>query len=216
MKTRIFIPLVLLSAYFLTSCKQDEIVYYSELGNIRIANDSAIIETDAGDRLLVHNPESISPTVANNDRVLVDFSLVEGTAPAGIDYVIDIINLMEVLVKPVIVITPENADSIGNDPITVSNLWLEKNYLNLSFTFFGGEQGHIINLVRNPGEIPVDTVDLEIRHNEHNDNGTYYYISLVSFDLTSLQNEVADSVILSVKAYEGDSRTFQKFITYKF
>lgn len=216
MKTYSISLAIILAALIFTGCNKDDTEYYSTLGIINITNDSIIIESDEGNRLLVDNRAAIGSAIKDKDRVIANFSLVNEQLPTGIDYIIDIYDIVKVLFKPVIELTPEIADSIGNDELAVSSLWLEKDFINLNFMYYGGQEKHLINLIRYPGEIRTDTVTLEIRHNENDDNGSYYLNGFVSFDVRSLRNDVADSVIICIKAKEFDNRTYKKNVTYKY
>jgi len=214
-KYMIYLVLVVTSG-ILTGCLKEEEALYSALGVIHIANDSVIIDTDKGSRLLVENSSGLVSSIKDKDRVIADFTLVDKTVPQGINYIVAIQYIEKVLFKPVIELTPEIADSIGNDQVGILNLWLEKDYLNLNFAYYGGNEKHFINLIRYPGEIPSDTIDLEIRHNDRNDAGMYRLNGFVSFDLKSLQGESADSVVLRIKAREYDDRLYSKNYTYKY
>ena len=208
--------LFLITISLLTSCLKETEDIYSVLGIVRITTDDMIIETDVGEKLLVENPTSDGTGIDNNDRVIVDFTLADQAAPAGFDYVINIHNILKVLFKPVIILTDEIADSIGNDEFEVNSLWLEKDFLNLSFSYFGGNEMHFINLIRYPGEIANDTINLEIRHNNNGDNATSRLKGFVTFDLTSLRNAVTDEVVLHITARGFYNQTYQKDFTYWF
>lgn len=214
MRRNLIAALMITAVYLLTACNKEEEIYYSALGIIRISEDSVVIETDNGNRLLVDDRTRIGIPLVDNDRVIAYFTLVDRTAPAGIDLVIDIYDISKVLYKPVIELTSAIADSIGDDPLTVGSLWLDKDFINLSFIYYGGEKMHYINLIRHPGEIRTDTVDLEIRHNDNDDTGMYSYSGFVSFDLSSLQNEVSDSVVLRIKAREFSNQTYRENFIY--
>jgi hypothetical protein len=98
----------------------------------------------------------------------------------------------------------------------VSRIWLVKDYLNLEFKYYGFDKIHYINLTRAPGEISTDTIELEIKHNDNGDGSSYKLNGFVSFDLESLQNETADSVVLRVIADGYLNETYDKFFTYKY
>ena len=222
MKTYNILIIVIGALLFATNCKNEEDKVqprYSVLGVISIAGDSTIITSDHGDRFLVTNSVANS-NIKDKDRVFAEFNLAEKTLPSGINYIIVLTYIEKILYKPVIELTPAVADSIGNNElgITENDIWVVKNFLNLNFYFYsgGGNIKHYINLVRNPGAIRTDTVDLEIRHNNNLDGLTNKYYGFVSFDLTSLKNNIADSVILRVKAKEFNNRIFEKFFTYKY
>lgn len=200
------------------SCGKDREskAYYSSIGMLTIKTDSTIIETDAGQRLWVKNPSVIGSDIKDKDRVLVEFTATNETLPTNIDYIIEISFIQKALFKPVTILTPALEDSVGNDPFQVNSMWLAKDFLNLDFAFYGGNAKHYIHLTRAEGTLRTDTIDLEIRHNENEDTGTSGLYSFVSFDLTSLRNDVTDSVKLRIKAKEYDDRKFEKIFTYKY
>ena len=212
---RIFYFLVLFSLIFIGCMKNDSEEFYTVLGTVDKENDSTIIVSDDDERLLVNNAGSLSE-INSNERIIAYFSIADQALPTGIDYVVDIFNFSKVLFKPVIELTAENADSIGVDPLEVYNIWLVKDYLNLEFKYFGFDKIHYINLTRAPGEIPTDTIDLEIKHNDNGDGSSYTMNGFVSFDLVSLQSEVKDSVVIHVQADEYYNETYSKFFTYKY
>jgi hypothetical protein len=217
MKKYMIISYILLSFIVLTSCKKEEQKdIYRALGIISITPDSMIIVLDNGERMLVENDNSIGTAIEDQNRVNVTFTMSDKTLPTGIDYIISIESIEKVLLKQVFELTPEKADSIGNDDLSITELWLGGDFLNLSFVYYGSTESHYINLIRYPGEIPTDTINLEIRHNSNNDSYAYSYSAFVSFDLKSLRNEAADSVILRIKAKEFNDRTFDKYYTYKY
>ena len=214
-KSNIAILLFILVS-LLTSCFKESEGTFSVLGTVTITNEDMIIETDVGERLLVDNPTGSSALVSNGDRVIVDFTLVDKPVPEGFDYLINIHNIVKVLFKPVLILTDEIADSIGNDEFEINSLWLEKDYLNLSFSYIGGNELHLINLIRYPGAISNDTINLEIRHNDNGDIATSTLKGFVTFDLTSLRNEVTESVVLHITARGLYNQTYQKNFTYQF
>ncbi len=201
----------------LTSCNKDEeVAYYQTIGILSKSVDSMIIESDDSMRLLVANASEVDASFADNDRVFAYFSLNEGTIPQGIDHVVDIYSMEKLLFKPVIELTAEITDSIGNDPMWIKEIWIAKDYLNVNFQLYINNGKHYINLVRYPGEIPIDTIDLEIRHNDNNDQENYLTSGFASFDLASLRNAQADSVVLRITAKEYENRTYDMFITYHY
>jgi hypothetical protein len=176
-----------------TSCaKEESKQYYQVLGTVSKTDDSTIIVADDNMRFLVQNAGSL------------------------IDYVIEVYNYSKVLYKPVIDLTGANADSIGNDPLEIWDIWVAKNYLNLNFEYYGNDQVHLINLVRLPGNTSSDTIELEVRHNDKQDAEMALMKGFVTFNLESLQKEGADSVYLHVKAKEYNSRVYDKYFTYKY
>jgi len=213
---RIFNLLVLISLIFASCSQEDSPEFYSVLGTVEKVEDSTFVVSDEDERLLVINSSALN-SVNDNDRIIVYFTISDMAKPIGVDYVIDIYNFSTVLFKPVLVLEYEISDSIGNDPMTVRNIWIAKDFLNLNFDYYGGSSGikHFINLIRFPGDIPTDTVELELRHNANDDSESLLLNGFVSFDLQSLRN-AGDSVVIHVKAKEYNSRQFDKHLIYKF
>jgi hypothetical protein len=214
---KVMIILVVAISIIATNCaKEDDNAYfpYSAIGLLHITTDSTILVSDENERLLIKT--SISSDFKDNDRVVIQFKETEETLPQGINSVIEVGEVIKVLTKPIFVLQSQFIDSIGDDELTINSLWVGKNYLNLNFTYYGGYQDHYINLTRQPGDIRTDTVELAIKHNNNEDSGNSGFYAFVSFDLTTLKNDVADSVILHITAKEFNSRTYNKFFTYKY
>lgn len=92
----------------------------------------------------------------------------------GYDYYVAINDIDTVLVKNIIPITPETADSIGNDPVNIIDMWTSDEYLTIQFEMQGaGEKKHMVNVVRdfslsdNPDK--DNYMQLEFRHNMEDD-----------------------------------------------
>lgn len=216
-RTGILLFIVAMLVLAVSCDKEDDKTIYYSIGVISIKTDSTIIETDAGERLWIRNPVNIGTAIKDNDRITFNFSTVDGTLPTNIDYIIEITSIQKILLKPITILTPALEDSVGNDPLQINSVWLSKDFLNLDFGFYyDGTTRHYIHLIRAEGEVPTDTVDLEIRHNANNDNGKDGNYGFVSFNLASLQNNIADSVKIRVKAKEYNSRTYEKIFTYKY
>jgi hypothetical protein len=213
---RIFYLLVTFSLLHAACSKDESPEYFNVLGTINKTNDSIFVISDKDERLLVNNASELTQ-VKDSARIIAYFTMSDKEVPSGVDYVIDIYYYTDVLLKPLVVLTDEIADSIGNDPLEVTEIWVSKDYLNLGFQYYGSSSGkiHYINLIRFPGEIAPDTVELEIRHNANEDYQTYLLNGFVNFDLRALKNE-GDSVVLHVKAKENFNPQLDKYLTYKF
>lgn len=214
----IFFALIVLSTMLLFSgCEKEKPeYYYYALGNIHITTDSTVIISDDDEHFLVTDRASVGSDIKDNDRVHAYFTIKEKKTSPDSLYIIDLYSIEKILLKPVFVLTPGTVDSIGNDPMEILSLWITKNYLNLNFRYFAYNQKHFINITRQEGNIPVDTIDLEIRHNNNNDNQYYKIDAFVTFDIASLQNTLKDSVILHITAKEFYDETYEKYLTYRY
>jgi hypothetical protein len=120
--------------------------------------------------------------------------------------------------KGILDITPENEDSIGNDPIIVQDYWITNNLLNLELKYWGRNEIHFINLVKLPGVLTSagQPFNLEIKHNSNKDEESIPYVALVSFKLDTLQVAGIDSVRFKVKStdYDGKLKEFDGVYKY--
>ena len=152
-----------------------------------------------------------------NQRVFVNYTLLSDERD-GYDHYIKINDIWNVLTKQIIELTEENADSIGNDPIKVSEFWIGDNYLNASFSFnYGGVRPHAINMVVNTMEADNDesVLELEFRHNSYNSPRNALYNGFACFDLKPFRQDDKDSIPITIKVKDWDEvKTFK--LTYKY
>lgn len=155
------------------------------------------------------------------DRVLVNFTILDDDANEEGEiekYYVRLNSAKKVLMKGILDITPENQDSIGNDPIIVQEYWITNNLLNLELKYWGRKEIHFINLVKQPGALAAagQPFELEIRHNSNDDEESIPYVALVSFKLDSLQVAGIDSVRFKVKStdYDGELHEFDGVYKY--
>jgi hypothetical protein len=159
--------------------------------------------------------------VKNNDRVLVNFTILDNKKNENHDehYYVKINSLRKILYKGILDITPAKEDSIGNDAIKVKDKWIKGNLLNFELKYYGGNKIHYINLVKQPGAINTDNgpVVLELRHNNNDDTDKIPLSAMVTFDLSALKVQGKTSTPFKViaKGFEGDD-DFEFTAEYKY
>lgn len=185
------------------------------LGDFRISIATVVPEgpttysliLDNGDKLWVgHSNVFYKPSV--NQRVFVNYTILSDKAESY-GYLIRVNDIWDVLTKPVIELTEETADSIGNDLVRANEFWIGNHFLNVSFSFnYGGVKPHAINMVQNLQEPNDDdsTLELEFRHNSYNSPSNRLLDGFASFDLKPFRKEGKDSIpiIIKVKDWDGD------------
>ena len=171
---------------------------------------------DSGIKLIPKNTE-IGYKPVDGQRVFINFTIL-GDDDEGYIYFIRINDIWNILTKNTIILNENNADSIGNDPVAIEDIWIGSDYLNVDFLFnYGGIRPHAINLVENKMASQIDDgkVYLEFRHNSYFSGSSQLYNGLVCFKLKPYRKNDADSVAISVKVQEwGGSRTYN--MTYKY
>jgi hypothetical protein len=229
----IFVGLILL----MTGCLDDDDGY--SLGDVWIGfgviekSDAESVEIimDNGDILVpvawdhyqsreggVYNND-VNDQLENGDRVLVNYTVLDDDGKDPIEtYYVKVNSMQEILMKGVMDITPEIEDSIGNDPIVVQDVWLTDSLLNFKLQYWGYNQIHFLNLVKQPGELTEESlpVELELRHNANEDDDAIPLTAFVSFSLNSLRIEGLDSVSFVVTStdFEGTVHTEEGVFDY--
>ena len=129
-------------------------------------------------------------------------------------YNVKLIQLENILTKDIIPLTEETADSIGNDRINATSLWITGNYLNIEHQFFHSnnpDKKHMLNLVINEASTgendKPDYVNLEFRHNAYNDSQLTLGTGLASFKLDNIAEQLKEKKGLNIRVkslYEGE------------
>jgi len=204
-------------------------------------NDDYISQNDYVDIATVKNPDSLSTfffkldndklmwTAASNfynyrpkngQRIVAFYSVLSDKRATGLyDYDVRLNNVYPVLTKEIFQITTSKQDSIGNDSIFISEIWIGSDYLNVEFRYYGYNQIHYINLVSDGSKMYTDgKTHLEFRHNANNDSPNYYRRGIVSFDLKTLQatttNKIINLVIHVNVPNQVEEKTYS--LTYNF
>ncbi len=175
------------------------------------------ITRDDNTVLIPSNASSFVSTVKNGQRVLVNYTQIKDNSSSGTSTQnVKIQSLYPILTMPIFNITPTTQDSIGNNPITIDNMWISGKYLNFQLRYYGGTTTHLINLVKDAQkQDPTGaTVNLELRHNNKGDAAQVQIITIVSFDISSLQQSGKTVVNISVLNKDYYNQTTTKQITY--
>ena len=192
------------------SCnKKDE----HSLGEFHIDIATVIPVGERGYLLMLDNGKQLWPAATDvfylpteNRRVFVNYTTLSDEQ-GGYDHYVKVNDIWDILTKKIIEQTPQNVDSIGDDPVTINDAWVGNDYLNIDFMFnYGGVRPHSINLVIDSlhPDVTPDTLELEFRHNAYGSLSPRLYEGFVCFDLKPLQRTDTDSVQLTIKAKEGN------------
>ena len=185
------------------------------IGTIEVIGEKEyFFNLDDGDKMYPSDTTYIhNYTVENNQRVFIHFLPLEEDIP-GYDYNVKLIQLENILTKDIIPLTEETADSIGNDRINATSLWITGNYLNIEHQFFhrnNPDKKHMLNLVINEASTgendKPDYVNLEFRHNAYNDSQLTLGTGLASFKLDNIAEQLKEKKGLNIRVkslYDGE------------
>jgi hypothetical protein len=162
-----------------------------------------------------------SHKIEADDRLLLNFTILDdklNDAGEIIAYYVKINSAKKVLTKSILDITEANKDSIGNDPIIVKECWMANGLLNFQLKYYGRNETHFINLVKQPGDLTAEEqpFELELRHNKNGDEEDVPYTAFVSFHLDSLQVAGLDSVRFKVSSTDYEGEPFEYNGVYKY
>lgn len=213
------------------SCNNDSDGYslndiWITIGNIEGDSEDYIIVTDGGTRLFPSATAVPDYGFEDGDRLFINFTiLADGSEGSGIDHYIKLNGYSEILTKDIIEYNPENADSIGNDPLWISNqnddVWIANDYLNVNFVYEGAPWiTHYINLVYDVDNLTTEdgTPIYEIKHNKNDDEYTSPPLrGFVSFDLKDIQEPGKTEIKFIVRAIgKSGEYEFDKEFTYNY
>ena len=169
------------------------------------------------DGYTLHPKEAPFPSSELSDsmRLNLEYSILE-VQDSSVD--VKILRAMEILTKPVIAYDTTLLDSIGNDPIKISDsgYWIAHGFLNFEFVYAGGypvvSVKHMINLLQHTDH--NDGLLFEFRHNAFKDRREQLYTGVVSFPISSLLEDLPKPVKIKVKYH--DTNTSDRTIEFNY
>jgi hypothetical protein len=157
----------------------------------------------------------------DGERVFVNFTILDDDEDEEGEvgtYYVKVNSLKSILMKGIMDITPENSDSIGNDPLNVIDYWITDSLLTFELRYWGYNEIHFLNLVKQPGEVleANQPIELELRHNANSDDEAIPYTAFVSFSLNELRIDGQDSVKFVVTATDYEDVEFSEEGWFKY
>lgn len=183
--------LVLAIVPALQSCDDDDDSYsldnyLVELATVNInAGGSVYFVLDDGETLWPAASYVPYQGLEKGTRVIGSFTVLSN-AQNGYDHFVRLNDYSKVLTKGVIDLTEANKDSIGDDPVRITDMWVSGEYLNVQFDMnVPRTEKHRVNLVRNTTLSYTEEAyaHLEFRYNDMNDVTDYVTRNIVSFRL---------------------------------
>jgi hypothetical protein len=196
--------LLMLLAVF-TACIDDNESLYNyriDIATVINPNKTTSFQFQLDDNRLMRPVSSnlVNYIPKDGQRIVANYTLLSDI-PSSItfDYQVKLNDVYNVLTKEIFAITPAKQDSIGNDSITVSDIWVGGGFLNIEFVYAGYNKTHLINLVSDASKVYTDgKTHLEFRHNANNDRPVEFQTGIASFNLKSLlpiSNAAGNSLI---------------------
>lgn len=207
----------LLCTLFFTGCKDDTEDLYEGYGMVdRTDENNYRIQLDNG--YVLHPKETHFPAASLKDsmRLSVVYSIVQ-ERDSACD--VKVFRALEILTKPVIPYDTSILDSVGNDPIKISEsgYWIAHGFLNFEFIYSGAYPSlsvkHMVNLLQHPNQ--ENSLELEFRHNAFSDRRDQLYQGVVSFPISHLVSDFEKPVKIRVKYQDSNTSTRTIELSYK-
>lgn len=161
-----------------------------------------------GDTAYVNNYALIE-----GQRAFVNFYLMDEKID-GYDYNAQIYHIENILTKDIYSMPAEKADSIGDDRINATNLWITGDYLNIQYQLYHSNnenKKHMLNLVINEDSDGKNDkegyITLEFRQNAYGDEPSSRGNGIVSFKLDKIADQMAGKQGLNIRVktlYDGE------------
>jgi hypothetical protein len=226
---KIVLGVLVVIAMVFTSCLDDDGDY--SLGDMWVGFGVLTGDEPGSYNMVMDNGDKLVPVASNSpgwqnrfdsgDRVLVNYTILDDDTTGTQDlYYVKVNEIDDILMKGIMELTPENADSIGNDPIIVEEYWMTDSLLSFKLKYWGGYgKVHYLNLVREEGDLSAgdQPFQLELRHNANDDQKEIQYTAFVSFSLNSLRLPELDSVSFEFSStdYEGTTHSNSAVFNYE-
>lgn len=135
----------------------------------------------------------------DGQRIVANYTLLSDKRATHLyDYDVRLNDVYDVLTKGIFHVTKATQDSIGNDSISIDDMWIGSDYLNVQFVYPGYNKTHFINLVNDTSKVFTDgKIHLYFRHNSNGDTPVYSRSGIVSFNIKSLQTG-ASGILLNL------------------
>lgn len=200
MKTKRPILIIFIAALLmplLHACLDDDTTSHHQLtiGTIKVVDGQEYyFALDEGTKMYPGDTTNIyNYTVVPEQRAFVYFDLLEEKVP-GYDYNAVIYRIENILTKDIYLMPAEKEDSIGDDHINITNMWIANDHLNIQYQIHYDDtsnKSHMLNLIVNEAaddkNDKEDYLTLEFRHNAFGEAQRKLGPGVVSFRLKNIK-----------------------------
>lgn len=185
---------LIVTPLLLNSCDDDDDIYFiRRMATVRSASGNTyLLETDDGVTLWPVETEIPWYEPLDGRRVIAYYTPLDDRTtytsseeiPVGLPVLVRF--LRNILTKQVEELTADNEAEYGDDKVSIYDMWIGGDYLNIQFAYFLPQtNAHRVSLVLNTTEEqPEDGyVHLEYRYNDRDDITPYSRMGMVSFYL---------------------------------
>lgn len=195
--TFIVLIIILLAPLIMQACLDDENISHHQLaiGTLKVIDGQEYyFALDEGTKMYPGDTTNIhNYTVHPEQRAFIYFDLLDEKV-SGYDYNAIIYRIEDILTKDIYFMPADKADSIGDDHINITSMWIANNHLNIQYQLYYDDTSdtkHMLNLIVNEASDGKNDKDgyltLEFRHNGFNEAQNKLGPGLVSFRLDNIK-----------------------------
>ena len=194
----IFGLLCLLTFTTFTACDDDDdnFTYYADMATVKELDGQWILQSDNCGKLVPDNSSIIKLNDAAKDgqRVIAAFNFFNEENSRNSSRSIELYDIYRVLTKDLYQMPAEKEDSIGDDRINITNMWIANDHLNIQYQIHYDDtsnKSHMLNLIVNEAaddkNDKEDYLTLEFRHNAYGEAQRKLGPGIVSFRLNNIR-----------------------------
>lgn len=177
----------------------DRVNYQIDIATVQNPHNETSFFFRLDNKKLMWVDESVFSGYAPKDgqRIVANYTLLSDKRATHLyDYDVRLNDAYNVLTKGIFNVTKATQDSIGNDSISIYDMWIGGDYLNVQFEYMGYNKTHFINLVNDTSKVFNDgKIHLYFRHNSKSDSPVYLRNGIVSFNIKSLQTSASTTLL---------------------
>lgn len=208
--------LLLFASFIFTACDNDSDPIYEGYGIVNKTGENSFSVTLDDGNLIYPRESFLHPSRVNDStRLYMHFNIMEETDSCAY---VRITYADTILTKNIIPYQESILDSVGNDPVKITNAWFAHGFLNFEFMFAGRahlneNHTHMVNLLQCPSE--GNKLVFEFRHNDFEDYRDKVYIGVVSFHIKKLIENAEKPVNMIIKFNDSAISSRSIELTYR-
>ncbi len=209
--------LLFLIASLFIGCDNDCETQYEGYGLVKKSNDRQYsILLDNGIQLYPRESHINPDRLRDSMRLCMLFNILEETDSSAY---VRILYADTMLTKAILPYDETILDSVGQDPVKITDAWFAHGFLNFQFMFagrinsYGSNHAHMVNLLQCPPE--NEKLVFEFRHNDFDDYREKLYYGVVSFPIHHLLADQKKPIPIKVKYNDTENSTKTIELTYK-
>lgn len=198
--------------------------YWLGYGEIVGKSPGYQIRLDNGKILNITANKVSQLNVSDGQRVIADYTIVGDEQQNGsvtsqnviLNYLYNVLKKSPLLSSEVG--SSAKQDSLGYDPVEISDAWVSSKYLNIDFSVLRQipEMKHLVNLVVDQERSTASQVYVTFRHNAFNDVPALNSYGRVSFDISSILNGISTGGSIDLHLNWESYNSGEKMYTIKY